>query len=333
MLQNASGPILNKSPGRKTKNRVLLFGGSGLLGSELHILLKREGHDLWAPSSGEVDCREEAQVLSALRHGRPDVVVMAAAKVGGILANMKRGSEFLRDNVRMNFSVLNVCAGLGVSRVLVFGSSCMYPKDINRPLVTEDLLTAPVEPTSELYALSKILTTKYAQALRREGKCCATVCVPNNLYGDGDRFSAEEGHLISSLIVKMHQAKLDHQPRLELWGDGTPRRDFLHAEDAARACLAVLETENPPEIVHFGTGQEFTIRQIAEKVAQAVGFSGEIVFTGLVSNGASRKWLAVDWLFQQGWRPRVSMEEGIRRAYQAYLSQQAVGISIAGEVR
>lgn len=333
MLQSASDPILSRSSESLSKKRALLFGGAGLLGSELQILLRKEGYDLWAPSSGEVDCREEADVLRAFRHWKPGLVVMAAARVGGILANMKRGSEFLRDNVRMNFSVLNACAGFGVERVLVFGSSCMYPKDIDRPMVVEDLLTAPVEPTSELYSLSKILTTQYARALRREGRCEAIVCVPNNLYGDRDRFSAEEGHLISSLIVKMHQARMERKPRLELWGDGTPRRDFLHAEDAARACLTVLKTENPPEVVHWGTGQEFTVRQIAEKVARAVGFSGEIAFTGSVSNGASRKLLAVDWLFQQGWRPRISMEQGIRRVYHAYLSQQGADASVAGAVR
>lgn len=300
--------------------RCLLFGGSGLLGSELKPLLEDRGYTVWAPASRQVDCRDVAQVTESLNGFKPTVVIMAAAKLGGILANIRHGSEFLYDNTLMSLVTLKACAEEGVPRVLTFGSACMYPKDLERPIAQRDLLAGPLEPTSELYSIGKIVATRYAQALRREGRCHASICVLSNLYGDQDNFSAEEGHLISSLMVKMHQAKEARAPRLELWGDGTPRRDFLHASDAAQACLTILEAQDPPEIIHGGTGQDLSIREIAEKTAQVVGFQGEIVFNGSVSNGTSRKFLLVDWLREQGWRPRVSVEEGFRRTYQHYLS-------------
>lgn len=310
--------------------KALLFGGSGLLGSELGALLERAGYRVLAPAHSEVDCKDGAQVREVVGRFQPAVVILAAARVGGILANMRHGSEYLVDNALMNLVTLKVCEEARVPKVLLFGSSCMYPGGLRHPIKPEDLLTGPLEPTNVGYGIGKVAAVGYALALRREGRCQALVCVPTNLYGDRDRFSAEEGHLVSSLIVKMHRAKEEGQAVLELWGDGTPRRDFLHASDAARACLALLEARDPPEVVHVGSGADRTVREIAETVARVVGFRGSRVFQGSVGNGTFQKLLKVDWIFQQGWRPEVPFEEGLRRAYRSYLSQMPVRQEVAG---
>lgn len=284
-------------------------------------MLEKAGYRVAAPTHSEVDCRDGVQVRAAVGRLQPELVIIAAAKVGGILANIRRGSEYLYDNTLLNLVTLKACEEAGVPKVLLFGSSCMYPSGLDRPITPEDLLAGPVEMTSAGYAIGKIAAVLYARAIRREGRCQAVVCVPTNLYGDRDHFSAEEGHLVSSLICKMHRAKEEGQAALELWGDGTPRRDFLHASDAARACLTILEAENPPEVVHVGSGSDLTVREIAEHVRRAVGFTGRLVFQGSVGNGTFKKLLAADWIFRQGWKPQVSFEEGLRRTYQSYLSQ------------
>lgn len=301
--------------------RILLFGGSGLLGSELQALMGRQGTEFLAPPHREVDCRDPGQVRRCLLSYRPTAVVVAAGRVGGIAANMRRGEEFLFDNAMINLVALHEARQAGVSRVMVFGGSCMYPGGIDRPIREEDLLAGPLEPTSEGYAIGKIVAAKYAQALDRSGACRGTVCVLTNLYGDRDCFDAEEGHLVSSLIVKMHRAKEARQEVLELWGDGTPRRDLLHASDAARACLLLLEAEGSASIVNVGTGKDYTVREIAEKTAGAVGFQGRILFSGGIPNGTARKLLAVERITAMGWRPAVSLGEGLRRAYQSYLKR------------
>ncbi len=304
--------------------KALLFGGSGLLGSELSPALEKAGYRVTAPAHSEVDCRDGAQVRAVVGRFQPTVVVIAAARVGGILANIRHGSEYLYDNALLNLVTLKACEEAGVPKVLLFGSSCMYPGGMDRPITPEDLLTGPLESTNVGYGIGKIAAVLYAQAIRREGRCQTVVCVPTNLYGDRDRFSAEEGHLISSLICKMHRAKEEGQAALELWGDGTPRRDFLHASDAARACLTILEARDPPEVVHVGSGSDLTVREIAEAVGRAVGFTGRLLFQGSVGNGTFKKLLAADWIFRQGWSPQVPFEEGLRRAYRSYLSQAAV---------
>lgn len=301
--------------------RILLFGGSGLLGSELRRLLEREGIEHAAPSRPEVDCRDGQQVRTALRSFLPSAVVVAAAKVGGILANLRHGAEFLFDNALINLVTLRACAEEKVGQVLLFGGSCVYPTGIGRPIQEEDLLTGPIEESNEGYALGKIAGAKYAELLRREGQLRATVCIPTNLYGDEDRFDPEEGHLIASLIPKMHQAKEEGLQEIRLWGDGTPRRDFLHAADAASACLALLKSQPEHSYVNLGSGFDLTVREIAEKTAEAVGFRGRLVFGGGVANGTPRRLLDTARIRALGWRPEISLEEGLRSAYRSYLAR------------
>lgn len=300
--------------------RILLFGGNGLLGSELRRQFDREAVDYAAPPHSEVDCRNAGQVRTALRSHRPSAVVVAAARVGGILANLRHGSEFLFDNTLINLVTLQACVEEKIGRVLLFGSSCMYPTGMDRPIREEDLMTGPVEESSEGYAMAKLISVKYAELLRRERRCLTTVCIPTNLYGDEDRFDPEEGHLIASLIPKIHQAKEEHRDEVRLWGDGTPRRDFLHASDAARACGVVLGAADPPIFINIGSGSDQSVREISEAAAEVIGFSGRILFTGEVGNGTSRKLLNVERIRALGWRPEVSLREGLRRAYQSYLT-------------
>lgn len=308
--------------------RVLLFGGSGLLGRALQPVLAVRGHAVVAPPHGEVDCREAAAVTACVRRARPDAVVIAAAKVGGLLANLRHGAEYLYDNALINLVTLRVCEEAGVPRALIFGGACIYPCDLTRPIREEDLLTGPLEPSSEPYALAKIAAVRYANELYRRGRCRAVAGILTNLYGDHDHFDAEEGHLIASLVVRLHAAKERGEGALELWGDGTPRRDFLHADDAARACATLLEAETPPEIVNVGSGVDFPIREIAHTVAEAVGFRSRLLFAGGVANGVARKLLAVDRMTALGWRPHVSFKEGVRRAYQSFLTQRLSSVSV-----
>lgn len=302
--------------------KVLLFGGAGLLGSELRRLFDREGISYAAPEHNQVDCRESRQVRDALRSVRPTSVILAAARLGGILSNQRRGAEFLFDNALMNLVTLQACAQERVAQALVFGASCIYPKGIERPICEEDLLTGPIEESNIGYALGKLAAAKYAELLSQEGICRVTVCIPTNLYGDEDHFDPEEGHLIASLIPKMHRAKEDRAAEIRLWGDGTPRRDFLHAQDAARACLTLLQAQPPEVYVNVGSGSDLTVREIAEQTAQTVGFQGRLLFSGQVGNGAHRKLLETSRIRALGWRPEISLEEGLQRAYQSYLKQQ-----------
>ncbi len=304
------------------EGKILLFGGSGLLGSELRRLFDREGIACAAPAHSEVDCRDDAQVRDALRSIRPSAVILAAARVGGILANQRRGAEFLFDNALMNLVTLRACAEQGIPQAMVFGSSCMYPRGIERPIREDDLLTGPIEETNLGYAVGKLAAVQYADLLRREGRCRTVVCIPTSLYGDEDHFDPDEGHLIASLIPKMRRAKEEGAPEIRLWGDGTPRRDFLHAQDAARACLLALRADVPEGRLNIGSGSDRTVREIAELTAQAVGFTGRLVFSGEVGNGANRKLLESSRIRALGWRPEISLEEGLRRATQSYLKQQ-----------
>ncbi len=301
--------------------RILLFGGSGLLGCELRRQFDREAVDYAAPPHGEVDCRNTGQVRAALRSHRPSAVVVAAGRVGGILANLRHGAEFLFDNALINLVTLQACAEEKVGQVLLFGGSCLYPTGIDRPIREEDLLTGPIEESNEGYALGKIAGAKYAELLRREGQVGATVCIPTNLYGDDDHFDPEEGHLIASLIPKMHRAKEEGFQEIRLWGDGTPRRDFLHAADAASACLALLRSQPAHPYVNLGSGFDLTVREIAEKAAEAVGFRGRLVFGGGVGNGTPRRLLDTARIRALGWRPEVPLEEGLRSAYRSYLAR------------
>ena len=302
--------------------RVLLFGGSGLLGTELTAHLAERRIEFLAPSRAQVDCRDFQQVSRSIDSFRPSAVIVAAARVGGIAANLRHGAEYLFDNAMINLITLRACAEAGVPQAMVFGGSCLYPCGLERPIREDDFLQGPLEKTSEGYAIGKIAGAKYAEFLNRLGRCRAILCVPTSLYGDRDRFDAQEGHLVSSLIVKMHQAKEEGRGEVELWGDGSPRRDFLHASDAARACLAILEAPEVPWMINVGTGEDLTVREIAEKVAQAVGFRGRIRFGGQFPNGTRRKLLNNDRIRALGWEPRVPLEEGLRRTYRSFLTQR-----------
>ena len=302
--------------------KILLFGGSGLLGSELRRLFEREGIAYAAPAHSQADCRDALMIRAILRSVRPTHVILAAARVGGILANQRRGAEFMFYNALMNLVTLQACAEEGVDQAMLFGASCMYPKGIDRPIREDDLLTGPIEESNIGYAVGKLAAVKYAELLSREGRCRTTVCIPTNLYGDEDHFDPDEGHLIASLIPKMHRAKEEQAEEIRLWGDGTPRRDFLHAQDAARACLAVLRAQPSEIYVNIGSGYDRTVREIAEKTAQAVGFQGRLLFSGQIGNGTNRKLLETSRIRALGWHPEVSLEEGLQNAYRSYLKQQ-----------
>lgn len=304
--------------------RVLLFGGSGLLGQALQPALAARRYAVVAPPHSEVDCREPTAVTACVRQVRPDAVVIAAAKVGGLLANLRHGAEYLYDNALINLVTLKVCAELGVPRALVLGGSCIYPCDLERPIREEDLLTGPLESSSESYAVAKIAAVRYANQLYRQGRCRAVAAILTNLYGDHDHFDAEEGHLIASLLVKCHEATRRGEARLALWGDGTPRRDCLHAEDAARAVVALLDAPEPPDTLNVGSGTDAPVREIAQLVAEVVGFRGRLVFTGQAANGVMRKLLAIDRISALGWRPRITLKDGIQRAYRSFLAQRSV---------
>jgi GDP-L-fucose synthase len=306
--------------------RVFVAGGSGLVGSAVRRELRREGFtDVVAPGSAELDLRERQPVFDWFAAMRPDVVVLAAARVGGIKANATRPAEFLSDNLRIQVNVLDAALEHGVERLLFLGSSCIYPKFAEQPIREEALLTGPLEPTNDAYAIAKITGILQVQAVRRQYGLPWISAMPTNLYGPGDNFHPEHSHVLPSLMRRFHEATESGARRVVNWGSGTPRREFLHVDDLARACLHLIEHYDADSPVNVGTGTDLTIRELAELVADAVGYRGSVEWDTKQPDGTPRKLLDVSRLTALGWVPRVGLREGIARTYAWYAEHHESG--------
>jgi GDP-L-fucose synthase len=303
---------------------VYIAGHRGLVGSAVWRLLEQEGFTrLVGRSSLELDLRDMAEVRAFLGAERPKVVVLAAARVGGILANATYPADFLSDNLRIQLNVLDAAREAGVDRLLFLGSSCIYPKLAPQPISEDALLTGPLEPTNDAYATAKIAGVMHVQALRRQYGVRYISAMPTNLYGPGDNFDPETSHVLPALIRRFHEAKVRGISSVPVWGSGAPRREFLHVDDLARACLLLLERYDEPGPINVGTGRDVTISELAVTVAQVVGYEGEVRWDRSKPDGTPRKRLDISRISALGWRPEIGLREGIESTY-AWFTGNAV---------
>jgi GDP-L-fucose synthase len=292
--------------------RVWVAGHGGMVGSAIWRALEREGvGELVGWRSTELDLTERDATVAAALDARPDVVIVAAARVGGILANSEEPVEFLRDNVRIQTNVMEAAHEAGVDRLLFLGSSCIYPRLAPQPIRADSLLTGPLEPTNDAYAIAKIAGVLHVQGYRRQHGRHWISAMPTNLYGPGDDFDLRTSHVLPALIRRFHEANRTGAPEVTLWGTGTPRREFLHVDDLARACLHLLRHHDGPEPVNVGTGEDLPISELAALVAEVVGFEGRIAWDHSKPDGTPRKLLDVTPIREMGWAPSIGLREGI----------------------
>ncbi|WP_027528541.1 GDP-L-fucose synthase [Bradyrhizobium sp. Ec3.3] len=299
---------------------VYVAGHRGMVGSALLRRLAQEDVRLLTASRSEVDLCNQAAVFDWFAHNRPQVVFLAAAKVGGIVANDTLRAEFIYDNIAIAANVIHAAHLNGVEKLMFLGSSCIYPKLAPQPLREDSVLTGPLEPTNEPYAIAKIAGIKMAEAYRSQYGSDFISVMPTNLYGPGDNYHPEYSHVVAALIRRFHEAKLSGAASVAVWGTGTPRREFLYVDDMADACVHLMKTYSAPELINIGTGEDVTIAEFARVVADIVGYRGAITFDTSRPDGTPRKLLDVSRLSELGWCAQTSLDDGIRRAYQAFLS-------------
>jgi GDP-L-fucose synthase len=299
--------------------RVFVAGHRGLVGSAVARRLSAEGHEVLTRARAELDLRDAARTENFLRRERPDAVVLAAAKVGGIMANRSFPVPFLEDNLRIQLSVIAGAHTAGVRRLLFLGSSCIYPRLAPQPITEDALLTGPLEPTNEPYALAKIAGITQVRGYRRQYGAAWISAMPTNLYGPGDNFDLETSHVLPALIRRFHEAKRDGREEVVLWGSGTPRREFLHVDDLARACLLLLREYDGDDPVNVGCGEDLTIAELAATVREVVGYGGRVAFDASRPDGTPRKLLDITRLRKLGFAPEIPLAEGIRRTYAWWL--------------
>ena len=298
-----------------TGQRVWVAGHRGMVGAAVVRRLAAEPCAVLTADRAALDLTRQAAVEAWITANRPDAIVLAAAKVGGILANDTRPAEFIHDNLVMETSIIHAAHQAGVKKLLFLGSSCVYPKLCPQPIKEEYLLTGPLEPTNEWYAVAKIAGLKLVQAYRRQYGCDFISCMPTNLYGPGDNFDLVSSHVLPALLLKAHRAKLAGSEAMELWGSGTPRREFLHVDDLADALVFLLRTYSSAEPINVGVGHDLTIRELAETINRVVGFTGELKFDALKPDGTPQKLLDVSRLTGLGWTAKTTLEPGIRSTY------------------
>jgi GDP-L-fucose synthase len=300
--------------------KIFVAGHRGMVGSAVvRALEKKGGFQILTRTRAELDLTDSGAVTKWFQKEKPDQVIDAAARVGGILENSKRPVEFLLENLRMQNNLMESAFGSGCRKFLFLGSSCIYPKHAEQPIREESLLSVPLEPTNDAYALAKIAGVRLAQAYRDEYGKSAISAMPTNLYGPGDNFDPESSHALPGMITKFHRAKLRGEKEVVLWGTGSPRREWLYVDDLADGLLMLLEKYDGREIVNVGVGDDSTILELAERVKKAVGFFGEIRWDKSKPDGTPRKLLDVTRIRGMGWKPKVSVEDGIAATYDWFL--------------
>jgi GDP-L-fucose synthase len=300
---------------------VFAAGHRGMVGSALARRLAAEDVQLLTATRRELDLRDQAAVFEWFASKQPQVVFLAAAKVGGIVANNTLGAEFLYDNLAIAANVIHAAHMNRAEKLMFFGSSCIYPKFAAQPMREDVMLTGALEPTNEPYAIAKIAGVKMVEAYRSQYGSDFINVMPTNLYGPGDNYHPEYSHVVAALIRRFHEAKVAGQPNVVVWGTGKPRREFLYVDDLADACIHLMKTYSHAEMVNIGTGEDITIADFARVVAATVGYKGTISYDTSRPDGTPQKLLDVSRLAKLGWRARTSLKDGIRMAYQAYLSE------------
>ena len=306
--------------------KLFVAGSKGMVGSALTRRFAREsGVNVIERSRAELDLTDQAVVKAFFAREKPDIAIIAAAKVGGIHANSTYPGEFIYDNLAVATNCVSGAYRAGVQRLLFLGSSCIYPKQAPQPMAESCLLTGPLEPTNEAYAVAKIAGLKLCEFYRRQYGVLYHSAMPTNLYGPGDNYHLQNSHVLPALIRKFHEAREAGRAEVVAWGTGAPKREFLHVDDLADACAFLLRQTNPPDLVNIGTGTDVTIRELTELVAQVTGFSGKILWDATKPDGTARKLLDVSRLTALGWNARIALREGIERTYRDFLSEKGAG--------
>jgi GDP-L-fucose synthase len=303
-----------------TGQRVWVAGHRGMAGSAIVRRLMRENCETVTATRSELDLLRQADVDAWMTDKKIDVVFLAAATVGGIMANATRPAEFLYDNIAIETNIIHAAWRTNVKKLLFLGSSCIYPRLAQQPMREEELLTGTLEPTNEWYAIAKIAGIKLCQAFRRQYGCDFVSVMPTNLYGPGDRYDAKGGHVVAALIMKIHAAKTASSPTVELWGSGTPRREFLYSEDLADACIFIAKNYSDEMFLNVGTGNDITILELAQTIAKIIDWKGVFTFDRSKPDGTPRKVMDVSRLRAMGWTAPTEFEAGMKEAYQWYLS-------------
>ncbi len=307
-------------------DRILIAGARGMVGSAIVRRLRADGYtDLLMPTSAELDLRDTRAVNSYLDAHKPKQVFVAAATVGGIHANNSYAADFIYDNLMMEANLIHGSHMIGVEKLLFLGSTCIYPKLAPQPLKEEYLLTGPLEPTNEWYAVAKIAGIKLCQAYRKQHDARFICAMPTNLYGPNDNFDLENSHVLPALMRKIHEAKLAGDPTVSIWGSGQPRREFLHVDDCAEACLFLMQTYDDSEIVNIGVGADITILELAGMIRAAIGFDGELVFDASKPDGTPRKLVDVAKINALGWAAQIELADGIAATYEAFKESLRLG--------
>lgn len=298
-------------------DKIYIAGHRGMVGSAILRKIEKEGYqNVVVRTSTELDLRDQKKVSDFFKDEKPDVVVLAAAKVGGIQANNTYRGEFLYDNLMIQNNVIHESYKNGVKKLLFLGSSCIYPKLAPQPLMEEYLLTGLLEPTNEPYAIAKIAGIKMCEAYRNQYGCNFISAMPTNLYGPNDNYDLQNSHVLPALLRKFHEAKQRQLPSVEIWGSGTPKREFLHVDDMADACFKLLLEYDGEGFLNVGCGEDISIKDLALMIKDIVGYEGELVYDSAKPDGTPRKLMSVEKLFGLGWRPKISLRKGIKSVYE-----------------
>jgi GDP-L-fucose synthase len=305
--------------------KIYIAGHRGMVGSAIRRKLEHEGFTNFVTrTSADLDLRSQQQVADFFEQEKPEYVFLAAAKVGGIVANNTYRAEFLYDNLQIQNNVIHSAYLNGVKKLMFLGSSCIYPKMAPQPLQEDALLTGPLEETNEPYAIAKIAGIKMCDAYRAQYGCNYISVMPTNLYGYNDNYHPQNSHVLPAMIRRFHEAKEQGLPSVTIWGTGSPKREFLFADDLAAACYYLMENYDEPGLVNVGTGEDLSIKELAFLVKQTVGFEGEITFDTSKPDGTPRKLMDVSKLHSKGWKHTIELAEGIKMAYQDFLSKQQI---------
>lgn len=298
-------------------DKIYVAGHRGLVGSAIVRKLQEKGYaNIVGRTHKELDLTNQAAVVRFFEEERPDVVVLAAAKVGGINANNTKPAEFAYENMQVQCNVIKCCHDYNVKKLLFLGSTCIYPRMAPQPIPEDALLTGPLEETNEAYAIAKIAGLEMCKFFKRQYGDDFISCMPTNLYGPRDNYDLKDSHVLPAMIRKFHEAKMKGAPSVELWGTGSPLREFLYVDDMADACVFLLESYSGEQHVNIGTGKEVTIKELAETVRKTVGFEGEIIWNSDMPDGTPRKLTNVDKLHAMGWRHKVELNEGVKLSYE-----------------
>ena len=307
----------------KLESKIYVAGHRGMVGSAIVRKLNSEGFkNIIVRTSSELDLRNQQAVNVFFESEKPDIVVLAAAKVGGIQANNVYRAEFLYDNLMIEANIIHAAYQNKVEKLLFLGSSCIYPKMADQPLKETSLLTGVLEPTNEPYAIAKIAGIKMCESYRDQYGCNFISAMPTNLYGPNDNYDLNNSHVLPALLMKFHTAKQEGKGEVEIWGTGSPKREFLHVEDLAEACFFLLQNYNEKELVNIGCGEDISIKDLALTIKKVVGFEGDLTFNTSKPDGTPRKLLSMDKLHSLGWKHKIDLEDGIKSVYKDVLANQ-----------